>query len=76
MEDSLPVLLAGTVGGIQIYEFDGEYEVYEGDHCTIFEDELEAWHYYNKNGGATQYTLLQEWNSCMEWMAENIGVIE
>lgn len=51
MEDRLPVLLAGTVGGIKIYEFDGEYEVYEGDHCTIFDNIEDAMVYYYSIGG-------------------------
>ena len=51
MEDKLPVLLAGTIGGIKLYEFDGEYEVYEGDHCTIFDSIEDAMAYYYSIGG-------------------------
>ena len=51
MEDRLPVLLAGTIGGIQLYEFDGKYEVYEGDHCTIFDNREDAMAYYCSVGG-------------------------
>ena len=51
MEDRLPVLLAGTIGGIQLYEFDGKYEVYEGDHRTIFDNKEDAMAYYYSIGG-------------------------
>lgn len=51
MEDRLPVLLAGTIGGIQLYEFSGEYEVYEGDHRTIFDNIEDAMAYYHSVGG-------------------------
>ena len=51
MKDRLPVLLAGTIGGIKLYEFDDEYEVYEGDHCTIFDNVEDAMAYYYSVGG-------------------------
>ena len=51
MEDRLPILLAGTIGGIKLYKFDNVYEIYEGGHCTIFDNKEHAMAYYYSIGG-------------------------